>query len=181
MSSSRFRSSVLGNHGLSRQFICTILELAGGFSRKRLCVSLFLRSGFHVTQTSAPSSRTVLTAFDHAVSVTGSASSTQSSRMRAFDLMLSRLRFRPMKSYSIRLSLVRTYFSPTSKFAANQGSDAIAALTSANELSSRLFMNSRPQTMMPVSPEAASCSARTAVILANVRVFADPRPPYAPL
>ena len=86
----------------------------GGSRRNRLCVALFFRSGFHVTQISEPSSRTVGMAFIHADSETGSASSTHSNRISALDLMLSRLCRSPMKANSMRRSRVLIYFSPTS-------------------------------------------------------------------
>src|SRR6185312_7696399 len=177
LSSRLVLSSVDGNHGLSRQFICTILAPSGGFSLKRLCVALFLRSGFQVTQISASSSRTVGMALDHAASETGSASSTHNSLILAFDLMLSRLCRSPMNAKLMRPSLVLTYFSPTSYLAEIHGSSRMAAFTSASELSSSEFMNSRPQTITPSSPASANINPLTAAIFANVLVFAEPRPP----
>src|SRR5699024_2731270 len=48
------------------------------------------------------------------------------------------------------------------------------------EDSSRLFMYSRAPRMTPDTPASANMYARTAVMRAKLRVFAEPRPPYAP-
>ena len=97
LSSSRSAFRTLGNHGLSRQLISQTLAPSGGFALNRSCVADRLLSGFHVTQISEPSSRIVGTSLRQASSLTVSASSTQHSRMRALDLMLSRLCRSPAK------------------------------------------------------------------------------------
>ncbi|MNP62209.1 hypothetical protein D3C76_1574670 [compost metagenome] len=72
-------------------------------------------SGFQVIQTSESHSRTVGSSFCQAISLTFSASSTQAIRMRAFDLMLSRLWRRPANANQTRRLRVRMNFSPISK------------------------------------------------------------------
>ena len=75
-----------------------ILLSSGGSSLNRLCVAERFVSGFHVTQISESSSRTVGISFCHALSDTPSASSTHARMILAFDLMLSRFRLRPAKT-----------------------------------------------------------------------------------
>src|SRR3546814_3499579 len=78
-----------GNQGLSRQFISTILVRGSVELRKRLFVADVSRSGFHVSQSSLSSSRSVGMSLTQASSVTVSASSIHASRMRDVDLMRS--------------------------------------------------------------------------------------------
>src|SRR3546814_18654793 len=94
-----------GNQGLSRQFISTILVRGSVELRKRLFVADVSRSGFHVSQSSLSSSRSVGMSLTQASSVTVSASSIHASRMRDVDLMLSMFRSRPENTYLIRPDL----------------------------------------------------------------------------
>ena len=112
------RSSFAGNFGLSRQFSSTILTRESVLNLNRFSTAAVLRFGFHVTHSSAfqpvPSSRSVGMSVVNASSVTGSASSTQHSRMRPFDLMLAMFRSRPANANDMRPSRLLMYLSPTS-------------------------------------------------------------------
>src|SRR3546814_9762440 len=100
-----------GNQGLSRQFISTILVRGSVELRKRLFVADVSRSGFHVSQSSLSSSRSVGMSLTQASSVTVSASSIHASRMRDVDLMLSMFRSRRSEEHTSELqSLMRTSY-----------------------------------------------------------------------
>src|SRR3546814_7058679 len=55
----------------------------------------------------------------------------------------------------------------------------MARLTSSSEESSSEFMYWRAHSNWPVTPACPYRIPNTAIILAKLRVFADPRPPYA--
>ena len=125
-----------------------------------------------------PSSRIVGISFSQAVSLTFSASSIQASRMRAFDLRLSRLWRRPANANETRRSAVRMYFSPMSKSCASHGKPWMACLISSRLLSSRLLRCSRPARMTPLRPFSACDFALIAAQIAAALVLPDPRPPF---
>ena len=122
---------------------------------------------------------------ESACSVTGSASSTQHNRIRAFDLTDAIFLSSPENLYSTKPSnfslsvlMVRSVIMKDSR---KNCSSLIAVFTSSKLLSSRLFIYCLPHNIIPDFPALAHISARTADILAKLLVFPDPRPPYAAL